>query len=114
MNTWICSGCGESNEADFIVCWSCGAHADGTAKDAGFVRDDAVLIDDGIPQSRELACLRCGSAMQAVGRKRFHEGTRVFPLLYGNIGELFVNRESFDTYACSSCGKIEFFLIDQK
>jgi hypothetical protein len=32
------------------------------------------------------------------------------PFLLGNVGELFVNRESFDSYACSRCGKVEFFL----
>jgi len=32
------------------------------------------------------------------------------PFLLGNVGEQFVNRESFDSCACSRCGKAEFFL----
>ena len=48
--------------------------------------------------------------MEFAGRKRFHEGTRAWPFLFGEIGELLVNRESFDLYACPSCGKIELFL----
>lgn len=29
--------------------------------------------------------------------------------VFGNIFELFVNRESFDLYICPKCGKVEFF-----
>jgi hypothetical protein len=48
--------------------------------------------------------------MAFMGRMNFHEGSRTMPFLLGNVGELFVNRESFDSYVCSSCGKVEFFL----
>jgi hypothetical protein len=48
--------------------------------------------------------------MLAAGRKKFHEGTRAWPFLFGELGELFVNREAFDVYACQGCGKVEFFL----
>jgi len=44
------------------------------------------------------------------GIKRFHEGTRLWAFLFGDLGELFVNRESFEVYACPNCGKVEFFV----
>ena len=28
----------------------------------------------------------------------------------GTFGELFVNREFFDVYVCSRCGRVEFFI----
>lgn len=56
-------------------------------------------------------CLRCAATtMEFIGRRRFHEGTQAMPFLLGDLGELFVNREEFDLYACSTCGKVELFL----
>ena len=40
--------------------------------------------------------------------KRFHEGTRWGAL--GDLGELFVNKESFDVYVCPHCGRVELFV----
>jgi hypothetical protein len=40
--------------------------------------------------------------------RNFHEGTRWG--LLGELGELFVNRESFDIYVCPRCGRVEFFV----
>ena len=28
----------------------------------------------------------------------------------GDLGELFVNRESFDVYCCGRCGRVELFI----
>jgi hypothetical protein len=42
------------------------------------------------------------------GTKNFHEGTRWG--LLGDIGELFVNKETFDVYHCPKCGRVEFFV----
>lgn len=66
----------------------------------------------GAAKPRDLACLRRGTPMVAVSRMRFHEGTRAWPFLLGDFGELFVNRETFDTYACTGCGKVEFFVTE--
>jgi len=46
--------------------------------------------------------------MEYVGTKRFHEGTRWGVL--GDLGELFVKRESFDVFVCPRCGRVEFFI----
>jgi hypothetical protein len=56
----------------------------------------------------KLQCLRCKSALQFLGEKSFHEGSRWGAL--GDIGELFVNKESFDVYVCARCGRVEFFV----
>ncbi len=41
-----------------------------------------------------MICTTCDRALEYVGRKRFHEGTRWG--FFGGLGELFVNRERFD------------------
>ncbi len=41
------------------------------------------------------------------GNFKFHEGSRYG--IFGNLLEIFENRESFDLYVCSKCGKVEFF-----
>jgi ribosomal protein S27AE len=99
-----CPRCGETIEAEFDACWNCGTHRDGGAPDPAFARDDDA------PPVRALDCLRCRSPMAPLGRLRFHEGSRAMPFLLGNLGELFVNRQHFDAYACERCGKVEFFL----
>ncbi len=53
-------------------------------------------------------CPRCNITKQYLGTKKFHEGRRYGFL--GEIGELFVNKETFDVYACPRCGSVEFFV----
>jgi Zn finger protein HypA/HybF involved in hydrogenase expression len=53
-------------------------------------------------------CPRCDVALEYGGTRAFHEGTRWGVL--GNLGELFVNRETLDVYICPRCGRIEFFV----
>ena len=55
-----------------------------------------------------LVCPRCEIALEYVGTKAFHEGTRWGVL--GEIGELFVNKEKFDVYVCKRCGKVDLFI----
>ena len=105
--SWQCSECGESNDPQFDICWKCGTGADGTPPSEAFSVDAPA---EPLGDTRGLVCLRCSAAMEFAGRKRFHEGSRAWPFLFGEIGELLVRRESFDLYACPSCGKIEFFL----
>jgi hypothetical protein len=58
----------------------------------------------------ELNCLRCRTPMTYRGSRRLHEGARWGVL--GDLGELFVNQESFKVYTCPRCGKAEFFISD--
>ena len=55
-----------------------------------------------------VTCPRCNVPKAYLGTKEFHEGTRWGFL--GELGELFVNKESFDVYACPTCGSVEFFV----
>jgi len=59
-------------------------------------------------ESNPMQCPRCDRALSYVGTKAFHEGTRWGFL--GELGELFVNKERFDVYVCSRCGRVELFV----
>jgi Zn finger protein HypA/HybF involved in hydrogenase expression len=65
-------------------------------------------IEEG--QATELKCMRCfNSNMIFNGTERFHVGSNSAPFLFGNLGELFVNKQIFDQYYCPKCGKVELF-----
>ena len=55
-------------------------------------------------------CSRCDTELEYVGTKRFFEGTRGWGFASGDLGELVVNRESFDVHVCSRCGRVELFV----
>lgn len=55
-----------------------------------------------------MACPRCETPLEFVGTRDFHEGTRWGAL--GELGELFVNKQRFDVYACPRCGRVELFI----
>ena len=112
MGIWTCISCSETIEPEFDTCWNCGTHHDGSPADDSFVRDDAPAPDRDLANPRDLHCLRCQGTMRIIGRKRFHEGSQALPFLLGDLGELFINRQSFDVFACGSCGKVELFVTD--
>ena len=60
-------------------------------------------------ESNPMSCPRCENALEYVGTKKFHEGTRAFDVL-GGIWELLKNREQYDVYVCPRCGRLEFFV----
>ncbi len=92
---WTCPQCGEQHEDTFDSCWKC----------AGLSTAPGAATP---PPADPLRCPRCPSALDFVGTKKFHEGTHWGVL--GELGELFVNRESFDIYVCPRCGRVEFFV----
>lgn len=57
---------------------------------------------------KEITCPHCKVMLAYAGTKKFHEGTRWGVL--GDIGELFVQKETFDVYYCPRCGKVDFFV----
>lgn len=57
---------------------------------------------------KEINCSSCKVFLKYAGTKSFHEGTRWG--IFGDLGELFVNKENFDVYYCPSCGKVQFFV----
>jgi len=91
---WTCSKCGEKLQDNFDSCWKCNHTRAG----------EPVVA----PTQHPLDCVRCATKMEYVGTKRFHEGTRWGVL--GDLGELFVKRESFDVFVCPRCGRVEFFI----
>ncbi|MEQ1514558.1 MAG: hypothetical protein ABL934_18025 [Lysobacteraceae bacterium] len=107
-----CMHCDEALEPGYSVCWRCGTHIDGSPPNKNFVPVNMTAPPSSGVKHRDLACLRCGSPMTAVRRMQLHEGTRMQAFLHGGLDEPFVNRESFDTYACERCGKVEFFLAE--
>lgn len=62
------------------------------------------------PTTNPMVCAQCQLALEYVGTKRFHEGSRAAPFLLGALGELFVNQEHFDVYVCPRCGRVELFI----
>jgi hypothetical protein len=48
--------------------------------------------------------------MTFLGEKDFHEGTRGWGFILGDLGELLTSREKMELYACEACGHMEFFL----
>ncbi len=55
-----------------------------------------------------IVCTRCELPLEFVGTRDFHEGTRWGAL--GELGELFVNKQSFDVFVCPRCGRVELFI----
>ena len=55
-----------------------------------------------------MQCPRCGTSLDYVGTKKFHEGTRWG--VFGELAELFQHREHFDVYVCARCGRVELFV----
>ena len=95
---WTCSQCGEKHEDQFNACWKC-----------NHTRSGEPVTTTAEKEKRDpLHCVRCSTNLDYVGSKRFHEGTRWGVL--GDLGELFINRESFDVFVCPRCGRVEFFV----
>jgi Zn finger protein HypA/HybF involved in hydrogenase expression len=93
-----CPNCNSEIEENFELCWNC-----------NFSLTENKIIDiKDLNNKREINCLRCNIPYIYSGEYKFHEGPK-FGIL-GNIFEAFVNKESFDLYACPKCGKVEFFI----
>ncbi len=105
---WQCSVCGAAVEGDSLAtCWRCSS-ARGLEGAALAKRQKTVTHK--MSPATSLTCLRCGHIMEYGGTKRFHEGSRQWGFWLGDLGELFINREDYDVYACPNCGKLEFFI----
>jgi hypothetical protein len=66
--------------------------------------DEALESDEGA------GCTRCDGRLIFLGRKDFHEGTRGWGFIFGDLGELLTGGEEIEMWTCESCGHIEFFL----
>lgn len=94
-----CPKCHAEVEDNFDICWKC---------NYSFSEDKIVEFEEDTPKKKNINCLRCTDVpMVFIGNYKFHEGAKMG--LFGNLFEAFVNRESFDLYLCTKCGKVEFF-----
>jgi hypothetical protein len=59
-------------------------------------------------KATEIHCLRCAKPLYFLGKREFHEGSRVG--VFGDLFELAQSREEFQMYACGGCGHVEFFI----
>ena len=94
----MCPRCGASVPETWQICSSCGSEL------------SPIMHKGGVESYPPQLCLRCGEPMKALGTLRLHEGTRAWPFLLAELGELLVNRESFEAFSCIGCGKVELFL----
>ncbi|MEI6765807.1 MAG: zinc ribbon domain-containing protein [Bacteroidota bacterium] len=125
-----CPNCKTSMDDNFDVCWNCGyslpeervieekEYAEscpncGITLDSNYqfcpncqyllkMNNSLFDPDDG---KLKADCLRCHTPLIFNGNYKFHEGG---PLQ--NFFEIVTNRQSYDTYFCPKCGKIEFYL----
>lgn len=128
----LCPNCNSEVEDSFDLCWNCmysfseGKVAEsveslracpvcGTESDLGLTvcPDCGYQFKASVSEITEgngsgIQCLRCKVPLKFKGNYKFHEGTRTG--VFGDLFELFENRESFDIYYCPECGKVEFFL----
>lgn len=99
----VCPKCHEEVEDSFEICWNC-----------NYSFPDDMILE--IPQEGEgehpIDCLRCEVKMRYSGKYKFHEGMNTG--LFGNLFEIFQNREAFDLYVCPECGKVEFFVPQKR
>jgi Zn finger protein HypA/HybF involved in hydrogenase expression len=93
-----CPNCSAEIEENFELCWNC---------NYSLTENKIIAIKDLTQGTREISCLRCNIPLIFSGNYKFHEGAKTG--FFGNIFELFVNREKFDLYLCPKCGKVEFF-----
>jgi ribosomal protein L37AE/L43A len=101
---WICSQCGERVDDNFGSCWNCQTDRPENVEISEGKAEDINLHNG--RNSESIVCPRCATELEFIGTKNFLEGTHLAALL----GDIFVNRESLDVYACPRCGRAEFFL----
>lgn len=94
-----CPNCNAEIEENFELCWNC---------NYSLTEQKIIDIKDLNENKKEIDCLRCNVQLIFSGEFKFHEGPKIG--IFGNLFEVFVNRESFDLYVCPKCGKVEFFI----
>lgn len=95
-----CPNCNSEMEDSFELCWNCNY----SLTENRIVEIKDLSLSEG---NIEVDCLRCKIPLIFSRQFDFHEGMRFG--VFGNIFELFVNKEKFDLYICPKCGKVEFF-----
>jgi hypothetical protein len=65
-------------------------------------------------QGEDTGCTRCDGRLIFAGKKDFHEGTRAWGFILGDLGELFTGGEEMAMFVCENCGHVEFFVPMKK
>lgn len=94
-----CPNCKSEIEDNWDLCWNC---------NYSMTENKVIENKETIKGTREIECLRCNIPLVFAGDYKFHEGARIG--FFGNLFEVFVNREKFDLYACPKCEKVEFYM----
>ena len=61
---------------------------------------------------RDISCLRCGVKMRHIRREKLQLGQTGWIL--GDLPNLIAGSMELDFYACSECGKVEFFMTEDE
>jgi hypothetical protein len=131
--SWTCSKCGETIDAGFLVCWSCGTSIEGVEDPSFFSTQDTALGDD---QSEEIAflddeheepnpaptptcCIRCQGPLEPGFIADFQHGNTAMkpsewvagtPQPSFWTGTWTGNRRfPIQAFRCSECGHLEFW-----
>jgi DNA-directed RNA polymerase subunit RPC12/RpoP len=70
--------------------------------------------DDGADSDEDTSCTRCDGRLFFLGKKDFHEGTRAWGFILGDVGELLTGSEEMAMFVCEDCGHVEFFMPMKK
>lgn len=87
----ICPNCHSEVEDHYDLCWKC-----------NYSFEEQMVVEIRGERETGITCLRCGVPMLNAGNYDIREGTFVGTL------------KSFDLYLCPDCGKVEFYLPQEK
>ena len=107
---WQCKACQAEVEDDtWEVCWRCSTERNLSGDQ---LQKRQKNVAEKMAPDPELKCLRCASDMQYTGTKCFQESGSQAPgnSWLNSLANLLTSRYYFDIYACTRCGKVEFFL----
>jgi hypothetical protein len=94
-----CPNCQTPIEENFDACWKCSYN---------FAENRIPEEEPVAEETRKIDCLRCKTPMTFSGTLKLHEGARIG--FFGDLFEAFVKRQTFDTFVCPECRKVEFFI----
>ena len=77
---------------------------------ATVVAQDERTTEGSSNEEEDTSCSRCDGQLIFVGKKDFHEGTRAWGFVLGDVGELLTGGEEMAMFVCEDCGYVHFFM----
>ncbi len=115
--SWTCSKCGETVDAGFLVCWSCGTSIEGVEDPSFVVVDDDALAEP-MQGSAPRSCIRCQGPLEPGFIADFQHGSSVMKpseWVAGTRQPSFWTgtwtgdqRYPIQAFRCRHCGYLEF------